>query len=188
MPDNDHRISLIRFCAGALLLAFYLPSAFVHALQDDNDQPIHIVADKALRDEKQGITIYSGNVVMTQGSMKLEGATVTIYHTQDNNVEKAVAEGNPAKMQQQPDPEKAIVYGHGKVVTYYGPESKVHLQTDAYIDQDGAVVTGNSIDYLLDDQVITAESNQSQKDDKVIVVIPPNVQHKETRNGATPSK
>jgi lipopolysaccharide export system protein LptA len=187
MPDRDCYIRFIGSTASRLLLALCLAPAVVHALPDDRDQPIHITADKALRDEKQGVTVYSGNVVLIQGSMKLEAATLTIYHTSEN-AEKIVAEGNPAKMQQQPELDKAVVHAHGKVVTYFRSEAKVHLQTDASIEQDGAVVAGDSIDYFIDKQVITAESDQTQKGDKVKVVIPPSMQQKEGRSGATNSE
>ena len=86
----------------ALLLLLTLPAGLVQALPDDRDQPIHISADKALRDEKQGFTVYSGNVQMAQGSMRLEADKLTIYHVTDE-VDKVVAEGRPAKMQQQPE-------------------------------------------------------------------------------------
>ena len=46
-----------------------LAAAAVLALPDDREQPISIKADKAVRDEKQGFTIYSGNVIMEQGSL-----------------------------------------------------------------------------------------------------------------------
>jgi lipopolysaccharide export system protein LptA len=54
------------------LLSISLASNWCLALPDDREQPIHISADKALRDEKQGVTIYSGNVQMNQGSMHIE--------------------------------------------------------------------------------------------------------------------
>jgi len=187
MPDRKRYCQLSRTIAGCLLLALSLPAVFVQALPDDREQPIHITADKALRDEKNGVTVYSGNVVLIQGSMELEADKLTIYHPSEE-AEEIVAEGKPAKMRQQPELDKAVVHAHGKVITYYRNEDKVHLQTDARIEQDGAVVAGDSIEYLIAKQVITAESDQTQKGDKVLVVIPPSLQQKEVGGGTTKSE
>ena len=49
-------------CARALIFLLCLPATIAHSLPDDRNQPIHITADKALRNEVEGVTIYSGNV------------------------------------------------------------------------------------------------------------------------------
>ena len=161
-----------------LLLLMSGAAALTQALPDDRDQPIHITADKALRDEKKGVTIYSGNVQLVQGSMELEADKLTIFHTSED-ANEIIAEGRPAKMRQQPEVDKGIVNAHAETIHYFRTEDRVHLQTNARIEQDGAVVAGDSIEYLIAKQLITAESDQTQKGNKVVVVIPPNVQQKE---------
>jgi len=167
-----------------LLLLLSLPAVQAQALPDDRDQPIHITADKALRDEKEGVTVYSGQVKLVQGSMELEADKLTILHTSED-AEEIIAEGHPAKMRQQPELDKGIVNAQARVIRYFRAKERVFLETDASIDQDGAVVTGNSIEYLIAKQLITAESDQTNK---VFVVIPPNVQKKEDSSGATKSE
>jgi lipopolysaccharide export system protein LptA len=159
----------------ALLLLLALPTGPIQALPDDQDQPIHISADKALRDEKQGFTIYSGNVQMEQGSMRLEADKLTIYHVTDE-VDRIVAEGRPAKMQQQPELDKGVVHAHADVIEFFKREDRVHLQTNARIEQDGSVVSGDSIDYFIAEQLVKADSDQAVAGNRVNVVIPPSVQ------------
>jgi lipopolysaccharide export system protein LptA len=159
-------------CARALIFLLCLPATIAHSLPDDRDQPIHITADKAQRNEVEGVTIYSGNVELVQGSMELEADTLTIYHTTET-ANEIIATGSPAKMRQQPELDKGIVHAHAEVITYFKSEDRVHLQTDAHIEQEGAVVDGDTIDYLIDKQLITAESDQSQENNKVVVVILP---------------
>jgi len=178
---------MLKSCARMLLLLLSVPAVLTQALPDDRDQPIHITADKALRDEKKGVTIYSGNVQLVQGSMELEADKLTIYHTSEN-ADEIIAEGHPAKMRQQPELHKGIVNAHAEVIKYFRTEERVHLQTDARIEQDGAVVAGDSIEYFIAKQLITAESDQTQTGNKVSVVIPPNVQQKEGDSGATKSE
>jgi len=166
----------LQWRAWLLVLLASLQAAVTYALPDDRDQPIHLTADKALRDEKNGVTIYTGNVQMKQGSMELEASKLTIYHASDDASE-IVAEGNPAKMRQRPELDKGVVYAHADIIKYFKNEDRVHLQTNAHIEQDGSVVDGDSIDYLMEKQLITARSDETRTGNKVVVVIPPSVQN-----------
>jgi lipopolysaccharide export system protein LptA len=145
------------------------------ALPDDREQPIHITADKAVRDEKRGMTIYSGNVHMRQGSMELEADTLTIFHDAEN-ADQIIARGRPAKMRQRPELEADLVHAHAAVITYFKLEDRVLLERDARVEQKGDLVTGDSIDYLIGQQLITAEADKSAGGEKVFVVLQPTVQ------------
>ncbi len=163
-PAPLHRLAV-------LLLGLLLAGGAV-ALPDDRDQPIHITADQALRDEKKGMTVYSGNVHMNQGSMQIDADKLTIYHMAED-VERVIAEGRPARMQQQPDPERGTVFARARIITYYRSEDRVRLEREAHIERDGATVTGDSIDYFIADELVKADSDQAQTGSRVQVVIPP---------------
>tara|TARA_R110002110_G_scaffold91264_2_gene237630 strand:+ start:256179 stop:256841 length:663 start_codon:yes stop_codon:yes gene_type:complete len=176
---------ILHRCAVFLLLA--LPLGHLNALPDDREQPIHISADKALRDEKEGVTVYSGSVQMNQGSMHIEADTLTIYHDADQ-ADKIVAEGNPAKLRQRPDAEKGPVYARANVIEYYQLEEKVHFKDNARIEQDGAMVAGDSIDYFIAEQLVKADSNQTREGNRVQVVLPPTVRQDSPATTATADK
>ena len=167
--------TILRHSLAALTLLLAMLPGLAGALPDDRDQPIHIAADKAVRDEKQGFTVYSGDVQMNQGSMHIEADKITIYHV-DEDADKIVAEGSPAKMRQRPDREKGFVHARARIIEYYKSEQKVHLQTDARIEQDGATVAGDSIDYFIAEQLVKADSDQAREGNRVQVVIPPSAQ------------
>ena len=76
----------------ATLLAGLLPAGASFALPEDRDQPIQITADTAIRDEKQGVTVYTGNVHMIQGSLDIVADTITIFH-ETAQADKIAAEG-----------------------------------------------------------------------------------------------
>lgn len=183
----DPCVRLLKSSTRILLLLLMGTSMLAQALPDDRDQPIQITANKAVRDEKGGVTVYSGNVQLVQGSMELEAEKLTIFHTSED-AEEIIAEGHPAKMRQQPEINKGIVNAHANVIKYFRNQERVHLQTDARIEQDGAVVAGDSIEYFIAKQLITAESDKTKQGNKVVVVIPPSVQQKETGSGTTESK
>ena len=62
-------------------LALACASSVAMALPSDREQPIRVQADSAELDERQGVAVYRGSVVITQGTLKITGDTVTI--TQD---------------------------------------------------------------------------------------------------------
>lgn len=165
------RLITWRVLSLALSLLF---AATAGALPDDREQPIHISADKALRDESRGVTVYSGSVHMRQGTMEIQADNITFYHASEN-ADQIVANGAPAKMQQQPEPDKGLVYAEARTIHYFRREDRVRLQTQAQIEQDGALVKGDSIDYFIDRQLVQAQADQNQEGDKVFVVIPPDL-------------
>lgn len=177
MPSRSpvRRAQKRQLCASMLALLLCLQVALVSALPGDRDQPIHITADKAIRDENKGVTVYSGNVHMRQGSMELEADKLVIYHVSEA-ADKIVATGKPAKMRQQPEPDEGLVHAEADTVTYLKNEERVHLQTNARVERDGDLVTGDSIDYFIARQVIKAESDKTTEGEQVFVVIKPAVQ------------
>ena len=170
----------------ALLLALalaLLPAGPALGLDDDQDQPIRITADQALRDEKQGFTVYRGNVRMDQGSLQIEADSITIYHTTEE-ADRIVARGKPARMQQRPDPTKGPVHARAATIEYFKTEERVHLSEEAYIEQDGSIVSGETIDYMIREQRVRADSDQGRDGSRVEVVIPAQqVQNLENKRG-----
>ena len=153
-------------------LAAALCSAAAVALPEDSEQPIHITTDEALRDEKTGRTVYQGNVELVQGTIKITADRITFYRI-DEEGEKIVAEGSPARMQQQPEPESALMHARGDVIEYYRGEERVHLRQNAQVEQDGSTVRGDRIDYFINQQLVKAAADESDASRRVEVVIPP---------------
>ena len=154
------------------------------ALPEDESQPIHISADQAVRNEKQGVTIYTGNVEMKQGSLLIEADKITIFHD-DKAADKIIASGQPARLQQRPDPLKGPIAASANTIEYYKSEERIHLITNALIKQDGATVSGQSINYFVAEQKVMADSDTSNKSDRVEVVIPSQALQKEKEDSGT---
>lgn len=154
-----------------LMLSLLLLSQQGQALESDQQQPIRISADKALRDEKQGFTVYRGNVRMTQGTLRIDADAITIYHRTEE-ADRIVAEGRPARLQQQPEPDQGLVHASARIIEYYKLEERVILKEEAFIEQDGSTVTGETIDYLIRQQRVRADAGESRSGNRVEVVIP----------------
>ncbi len=86
------------------LICLWLLSSQGQALPNDRDQPIRIAAQQAILDQRQGITIYSGDVQFSQGSMLVKADRVTAhFNAESQKIEKIHAEGSPALYQQRTD-------------------------------------------------------------------------------------
>ena len=83
-----------------LSLGAALGSASAWSLPNDQQQPIRIQADDAQLDDKNGIATYKGDVIITQGSMKVTGNTVTITRTPTGDIDVVTSVGNLAYFEQ----------------------------------------------------------------------------------------
>jgi len=150
-----------------------------NALPTDREQPLKITADSAIRDDVLGETRYIGDVELQQGSLSIKADLLTINHS-DSTASVVVAEGDPAILSQIPEANSAPVTAQARQIEYYRVEDKVVLRDDARIEQEGAIVTGAVIDYLIDTQKVSAtsadaDSTNSETKRRVEVTIPPAV-------------
>lgn len=143
------------------------------ALDSDRDQPIQIVADMAVRDETAGETRYEGNVVLTQGSLRITADTLSIRHNADE-ADMIVATGQPATLVQQPTPDQAPVDASAMRIEYTRSQDLVRLLEKARIAQNGSTLSGNQIDYLVSERTVRAAGMPGTAgENRVEVVIPP---------------
>ena len=93
-------------CAKSLFVMSLLlyPAAAAFALPSDSAQPIRIQANAATLDDKRNTAVYTGNVIITQGSMRLTGSRVTLSSDANGELNKMVTQGGPATYQQTPKP------------------------------------------------------------------------------------
>jgi Uncharacterized protein conserved in bacteria len=74
-------------------------SGWTFALPEDRDQPIEINADSAVINEKENRARYEGAVVVTQGTLKLNGDVVDLSTNESGEVDSFVATGGPARFE-----------------------------------------------------------------------------------------
>jgi lipopolysaccharide export system protein LptA len=143
-------------------------------LAADTNHPIEITADTAMREEPSGKTTYRGDVVLTQGSLEIRADSLVFSFDSDNTT-LITAKGNPATLKQQPENADAPVDASAATIEYHEKSERVRLVGNAKILQDGAVIEGNTIEYLVGTQrVIAAGSPETGAPQRVKVTIPPN--------------
>lgn len=140
----------------------------VTALPDDRNQPINVSADRAIKNNKKGITIYEGNVLITQGSIRVSGDKVSIYDD-NGTVSKMIAEGQPAKFKQKPYLDSGDMIANGHTIEYDVSQETLLLKEKALLQQDGRTTNSNKIAYDMKTEIVNAGDNTG----RVIMVLEP---------------
>jgi len=165
MPAADRALCRL----GALLLVC-LP-VLAHGLASDRDQPITIEADTATLKEKEGVSVYRGNVYLNQGTLKLHGDTLTVY-TKDDHIEKAILTGAPATFTQRPDGQEVDQHAEAQRMEYQAAGGFLVLTGAARVWQtDGKEFRSEKITYNITANTVNA--GDSSGGDRVHITLQP---------------
>lgn len=147
----------------------------VSALPTDAEQPIHISADSASRNEQTGITRYQGNVELSQGSMRIAGQVIEIRQNREGSVTTIIARGELAHFQQQPKVDEPLTHAYGKVLDYNVRTEELVITGKAKVTQGSDRFSGNKIIYDMQKSTVNAFSgNKTQgQSERVQMVIQP---------------
>ena len=175
-------MSLKRNKSSLLGILLLLPT-LAFALPSDREQPIKIESNSADIDNKKGVSIYRGDVVMTQGSTRITGDVVTVY-SDNQEVRQIVAEGFNQRAyyeEEQPDA-KGTLQAWGHTIDYKVTNEKIQLIRQAQLVQKGDSFKGERIDYDLKQQKVNATGTQNQQGEgRVQMVIQPRNEKQEKK-------
>lgn len=177
-----HSVSLIsiftRFNSLIYIGLLSLLPSYALALESDREQPIQIEADRAEFHELKGLTLYSGNVRMSQGSILLTANEVSI-HAENGSVSHLVAIGERAYFEQLPTEDDDKIVAQGEKIEYLLSEDVIRLISNASLTQEGATLNGNLITYDVRNHLLVANSaisesnsNNGSNNGRVRVTIP----------------
>jgi lipopolysaccharide export system protein LptA len=174
----------------ALLSCGLLAAGGAWALQSDKNQPININSDHAEfksdpKNPSNGVGTYTGHVVITQGTIEIEGDKA-VFHLVNNDLDTAEVYGNPVNFTQQPDVGEPM-HGESLELHYDLPKNQITLVTSAKLTQvvlshitKGAIkgdspglrlVTADHILYNTDTQHVVAKG--ANEDERVHISFPP---------------
>ena len=96
------------------------------ALESDKQQPTTIDANQMTYNEKSNVNVFTGNVLLTRGSLVIRGDKLTLTERSDGT-QFATVEGKPARFKQQRDSEKPnevlLINGTGNTIEFDGNKS-----------------------------------------------------------------
>ena len=153
------------------------------ALPADRQQPIKISSDSVDIDNRKGVSVYHGNVAMTQGTTRITGDIITIC-TKEREVTKIIAQGNKdrAYYEELQPGEQGTVQAWGNTIRYDINNDQIELDKNAQLSQKGDTFKGEKIHYNVTLQTINAIGTSNQGDSgQVQMVIQPR-QEKTTSN------
>lgn len=140
------------------------------ALSSDRDQPMYVEADRADIDDQRGISVYRGNVKITQGTLQLTAAELTV-HSKGGDITKAIAVGQPATYRQRPDGKDQDVEAEALRMEYFATEQKIILIDKAEVRQGGDTFRSDRINYDIAKDVVNAGAGSPG--DRVRITIQP---------------
>jgi lipopolysaccharide export system protein LptA len=123
---------------------------------------MEIEADRVDVDEQAGHSTFTGNVIITKGSIRLTADNVVVYQKNDD-LKKVIAKGKPAKYRHLPDGKKDYVHAEAKTIEFYNQKNLVYLIRSAKITQAGDTFTGDRIEYDANKDVVLARSAPESK-------------------------
>lgn len=140
------------------LLLLCLSSLAAWAEKADRDKPVHIESDKLTADDLKKVSVFTGNVVLTQGTIRLTADTMTVRQD-DKDFRYASAYGNPVTFRQKREGLNEWVDGVAQHVEYDGKAGRVELFDRAVVHRDHDQIAGNYLNYNLNTETLKAQDS-----------------------------
>lgn len=128
---------------GVALLGVARPALAERA---DRDQPVNLEADRVTVDQARQRSVYSGQVVLTQGTLSLRADRVEVSQT-DGGVSDVTATGQPAAFRQRMDDTGEWLEGQAARLVYNSQTSTLNMVGQAKLTRGGDVLRGERITY-----------------------------------------
>lgn len=149
-------MNLIRIACCGL---FFLSNGAL-ALESDSQQPIYIDSNTATYDDKRQTSVYTGDVVTIQGTLRVDSDKLVVY-LKDGVITKLVATGEPARFEQLPAEGKEKIKGEGLIGEYYPDKNLLVLKKKASVWQGGNKSASELIHYDSKNSLIMAGEKSS---------------------------
>lgn len=130
------------------------------ALESDKDQPITIDSNTATYDDATETSIYTGNVISIQGSLRVESDKLVVYF-KDGDADKLVFTGNKARFKQTPSEGGKDITGESMTGEYYPKKNLLVLIEKATVWQGNGTYSSELIEYDSRNSVVKAGETAS---------------------------
>ncbi|SFC03907.1 lipopolysaccharide export system protein LptA [Marinospirillum celere] len=162
----------IRILAGLLLITLMSPATF--ALPEDREKPVQVNAQRMEWHNQRQQGVYSGDVVATQGELRLEAATLTLYRGTNGELTRALAEagGELAYMRDLPNLDEPEVEAWAESIDYHPAEDKIILIGQARLVQGEDSFRGHRLTYNLTTQDLEAEQAETGESRIEVILTP----------------
>ena len=151
MASRAARRVLAAVAAAALSIA-----APAHAEKADRTKPIHLEADRVTVDDAKQIANFTGNVVLSQGTLLMRGDRMEVKQDREG-FRHGVMWGKPAYFRQKRDGYDEHIEGWAERIEYDGRADKVQMFNRAILKRGQDEVRGSYISYDLNTEFFQVE-------------------------------
>jgi lipopolysaccharide export system protein LptA len=141
MMRLDAVMAVVLLCAGGLLAG--TPA---YAEKADREKPINIESDRVTVDDVKQLSVFEGNVVLTQGTMVIRGDRMEVRQDKEG-FKLGTVWGNLAYFKQKREGLDENVEGWGERIEYDSRADKVQLFKRAAMKRGDDDVAGDYISY-----------------------------------------
>ena len=116
-----------------------------HAEKADRAKPVNLEADTVTIDDVAKTSVYSGNVVLSQGTLGLRAEHLAVRQN-DSGLESVRATGNPVAFRQKTDAGE-LIEGFAERIDYDGKSGQIELLGHARLRRGEDELRGEQISY-----------------------------------------
>jgi lipopolysaccharide export system protein LptA len=153
---------LLSLCEAVLVLCFAAPA---FAERADRDKPLNIEADKMQMDDLKQVSVFTGRVILTKGTIILRAERLVIKQDPEGYLYGTAygSTGKTASFRQRREGADQFVEGYGEEIEYDGKSEIVKLKRNALLkrlEKEKSVdeVCGNLIVYESLTELFSADS------------------------------
>ena len=148
-----------------VLIALLFSCPYSYAEKADRDKPIEIEADTMTVDDAKSTSIYTGDVILTQGTLLIR-ADELIVRQDKQGFQHSTSLGSPTTFKQKMEGSEEYIQGRALRIEYDGHMDKIHLYKNAEVKRGKDIVVGDYITYDANAEVAQAMSSKTENGKK----------------------
>mgnify|MGYP003322517918 FL=1 len=148
-----------------VLIALLASYPYSYAEKADRDKPIEIEADTMTVDDAKSTSIYTGDVILTQGTLLIR-ADELIVRQDKQGFQHSTSLGSPTTFKQKMEGSEEYIQGRALRIEYDGHMDKIHLYKNAEVKRGKDIVVGDYITYDANAEVAQAMSSKTENGKK----------------------
>jgi lipopolysaccharide export system protein LptA len=128
----------------------------------DRNQPLNLEADQVVMDDANQISIFTGNVRLSQGTLLIRGSKIVVMQDKDG-FKHATAYGNTAEFRQKREGMNEFVEGYGNRIEYDTRGETLNLYEQASLKLNLDEVHGEHITYNAKTEIFQVNSSNASE-------------------------
>lgn len=164
---------ILKIVLSAALYAALLASP-AHAEKADRDKPVNLEANTVTLDDIKKISVYQGNVILSQGTLMLRADYVQVTQNADG-IDRISATGRPAAFRQKVEGREEYIEGFSDRIEYDSVNGQLQLIGQARLRRGGDELRGAQISYNANTEFysVVGQPNAQTPSGRVRAVIRP---------------